>query len=150
MGIPIKTRALNFLVCANQFTFCILTLGGSAPDETMSSAVYRMERDGRFWGFMLTVPEFANGAWAILDRGQVLRMVSAIGSSSNASAELFNESCVSTTEAGAQLAISKNGESFDFLLTDPQLPNSALATLSRDQTLRLIAEMWRDFDADAL
>lgn len=22
------------------------------PDETMSSAAYRMERDGRFWGFM--------------------------------------------------------------------------------------------------
>lgn len=25
------------------------------PDETMSSAVYRMERDGRFWGFMRPV-----------------------------------------------------------------------------------------------
>ena len=25
------------------------------PDETMSSAAYRMERDGRFWGFMRQV-----------------------------------------------------------------------------------------------
>ena len=25
------------------------------PDETMSSAAYRMERDGRFWGFMRPV-----------------------------------------------------------------------------------------------
>lgn len=63
MGIPIKTRALNFLVCANQFTFCILTLGGSAPDETMSSAAYRMERDDRFWGFMRPVIDTLARPW---------------------------------------------------------------------------------------
>lgn len=34
---------LNVLVCNGE------------PDETMSSAVWRMERDGRFWGFMRPV-----------------------------------------------------------------------------------------------
>lgn len=33
-------QLLNVLICNGE------------PDETMSSAAYRMERDGRFWGFM--------------------------------------------------------------------------------------------------
>ena len=36
-------QLLNVLLCNGE------------PDETMSSAVYRMERDGRFWGFMRPV-----------------------------------------------------------------------------------------------
>ena len=28
------------------------------PDETMSSVAYRMERDGRFWGFMRPIIDF--------------------------------------------------------------------------------------------
>lgn len=55
MGAPIKTRALNFLVCADQLVFCVITLGASYLDETMSSVAWRMERDGRFWGFMRPV-----------------------------------------------------------------------------------------------
>lgn len=33
------------------------------PDETMSSAAYRMERDGRFWGFMRPVIDFLASPW---------------------------------------------------------------------------------------
>lgn len=29
------------------------TLIGGAPDETLSAASYRMNRDGRFWGFLM-------------------------------------------------------------------------------------------------
>lgn len=36
-------QLLNVLICNGE------------PDETMSSACYRMERDGRFWGFMRPV-----------------------------------------------------------------------------------------------
>ena len=36
-------QLLNVLLCNGE------------PDETMSSAAYRMERDGRFWGFMRPV-----------------------------------------------------------------------------------------------
>lgn len=36
-------QLINVVVCNGQ------------PDETMSSAAYRMERDGRFWGFMRPV-----------------------------------------------------------------------------------------------
>lgn len=36
-------QLLNVLICNGE------------PDETMSSAAYRMERDGRFWGFMRPV-----------------------------------------------------------------------------------------------
>lgn len=36
-------QLLNVLICNGE------------PDETMSSAAWRMERDGRFWGFMRPV-----------------------------------------------------------------------------------------------
>lgn len=29
------------------------TLIGGSPDETLSAASYRMNRDGRFWGFLM-------------------------------------------------------------------------------------------------
>lgn len=44
-------RVLNLLIALDQFLFCCLTLGRSDPDETMSSAAWRMERDGKFFGF---------------------------------------------------------------------------------------------------
>ena len=50
-----KRRALNLLIALDQFAFCILTLGHSDPDETMSSAAYRMEMDGKPFGFMRPV-----------------------------------------------------------------------------------------------
>lgn len=47
-----KRRVLNLLIALDQFLFCAITLGGSDPDETMSSAAWRMEVDGKFFGFM--------------------------------------------------------------------------------------------------
>ena len=41
---------LRLLLAIDQLLNVLLCNG--EPDETMSSAVYRMERDGRFWGFM--------------------------------------------------------------------------------------------------
>ena len=46
-----KRRVLNLLIATDQWVFCFLTLGLSNPDETMSSAAWRMERDGKFFGF---------------------------------------------------------------------------------------------------
>ena len=46
-----RRRVINLLVSLDQFLFCVITLGNSDPDETMSSAAYRMERDGKFFGF---------------------------------------------------------------------------------------------------
>jgi len=36
----------------------LITLGGAYPDETMSSAAFRMERDGKFFGFFRPVIDF--------------------------------------------------------------------------------------------
>lgn len=44
---------LNVLIAFDQFLNVLLCLG--EPDETMSSAAYRMEQAGRFWGFMRPV-----------------------------------------------------------------------------------------------
>ena len=43
-------RVLNLLIALDQFVFCVITLGDSNPDETMSAAAYRLERDGRWQG----------------------------------------------------------------------------------------------------
>jgi hypothetical protein len=45
-----KRRALNFLIALDQFLFCLVCLGGSNPDETASSAAYRLEKAGRWQG----------------------------------------------------------------------------------------------------
>lgn len=50
-----RRRILNLLISLDQFLFCILTLGQSNPDETASSAAWRMERDGKFFGFFRPV-----------------------------------------------------------------------------------------------
>ena len=44
-------QLLNVLICNGE------------PDETMSSAAYRMERDGRFWGFMRPVIDTLARPW---------------------------------------------------------------------------------------
>jgi hypothetical protein len=43
-------RALNLLVALDQFLFCLICLGGSSPDETASSAAWRLEALGRWQG----------------------------------------------------------------------------------------------------
>lgn len=50
-----RRRAINLFIALDQFLFCCITLGNSDPDETASSAAYRMERDGKFFGFMRPV-----------------------------------------------------------------------------------------------
>ena len=43
-------RLLNFLITVDQCFFSVVTLGKSSPDETMSAAAWRLERDGRWAG----------------------------------------------------------------------------------------------------
>ena len=43
-------RILNILIALDQFLFCVLTLGASFPDETASSAAWRLEAQGRWQG----------------------------------------------------------------------------------------------------
>ena len=45
-----KQRVINLLICIDQLLFCVITLGSSAPDETISSAAYRLELQGRWPG----------------------------------------------------------------------------------------------------
>jgi len=47
---------LNTLIAIDQLVNVVICNG--SPDETMSSVAYRMERDGRFWGFMRPVIDF--------------------------------------------------------------------------------------------
>lgn len=35
-----------------------VTICNGSPSETMSAACYRMNRDGRFWGFMMPIIDF--------------------------------------------------------------------------------------------
>lgn len=48
--MDIKRRALNLMISTDQFVFSLITLGRSDPDETMSSAAYRLEQEGRLQG----------------------------------------------------------------------------------------------------
>jgi len=50
-----KRCVLNLLIALDQMVFCLITFGASDPDETMSSAAWRMEQDGKFFGFMRPV-----------------------------------------------------------------------------------------------
>ena len=43
-------RVLNIIIALDQLALALLTLGSSAPDETMSSAAYRLEQAGRWQG----------------------------------------------------------------------------------------------------
>lgn len=43
-------RIKNIAIAFDQFAFCLLTLGSSHPDETASSAAWRLEQKGRWTG----------------------------------------------------------------------------------------------------
>jgi len=45
-----RQRVINILIALDQFLFCLVTLGSSAPDETASSCAYRLELAGRWPG----------------------------------------------------------------------------------------------------
>jgi hypothetical protein len=49
----IKQRLLNLLVAVDQLLWVTLTFGEGMPDETISAASYRMEREGRPSGKLL-------------------------------------------------------------------------------------------------
>ena len=46
-------RLLNLAVAFDQFLFCVITLGHSDPDETISAAAFRWEKAGRIQGRVL-------------------------------------------------------------------------------------------------
>ena len=46
-------RVLNFLIALDQLAHVALTLGAAHPDETISSALWRMEQKGRLVGKLL-------------------------------------------------------------------------------------------------
>lgn len=45
-----KQRLLNLLICLDQLALCILCLGNSYPDETISACAWRMEGRGNIFG----------------------------------------------------------------------------------------------------
>lgn len=49
-GDDVVRRLLNFLICFDQLVFCVITLGNSAPDETISAYAYRAESQGKWQG----------------------------------------------------------------------------------------------------
>ena len=46
----IKRRLWNVLVSIDQLFYVLVTLGYGNPDETLSSAAYRTEKDGKLLG----------------------------------------------------------------------------------------------------
>ena len=50
MGITMKRRILNLLIALDQFIWVIFTLGNGMPDETISAALYRMEKQNKLAG----------------------------------------------------------------------------------------------------
>ena len=50
MGNTVKDRISNILFAFDCFLFALGTLGRSYPFESFSSAAYRAEKNGRFYG----------------------------------------------------------------------------------------------------
>ncbi|TCS69703.1 hypothetical protein EDC61_1191 [Sulfuritortus calidifontis] len=48
-----RWRVLNLLIALDQLAWVLLTLGNGSPDETISAAAYRMERQGKLAGRIL-------------------------------------------------------------------------------------------------
>ena len=46
-----KRRIKNLLIALDQLIYVVITLGAGMPDETMSAAAYRMEKEGKPFGF---------------------------------------------------------------------------------------------------
>ena len=49
----VTRRTLNVLIGLDQLAWVLLTLGHGSPDETISAALWRMERKGRIAGRLL-------------------------------------------------------------------------------------------------
>lgn len=49
----VTRRTLNVLIGLDQLAWVLLTLGHGSPDETISAALWRMERKGRIAGRVL-------------------------------------------------------------------------------------------------
>lgn len=47
-----KKRLLHILIAIDQLFWVLLTLGKGYPDETISCACYRMEKQGKFFGII--------------------------------------------------------------------------------------------------
>ena len=45
-----KRRLLNILIAIDQLIYVLITLGGGYPDETLSSAAWRLEQEGAIMG----------------------------------------------------------------------------------------------------
>jgi hypothetical protein len=43
-------RIFNLLIALDQLAYVVITLGHGSPDETISSAAWRLEQDGRIIG----------------------------------------------------------------------------------------------------
>ncbi len=54
----LKQRLVNILTAFDQLIYVLITLGYGYPDETLSSAAYRAERDRKFFGFFRPVIDF--------------------------------------------------------------------------------------------
>ena len=48
-----KRRIKNLLIAVDQFLWVLITLGSGNPDETISAAAWRLERQGRTSGRVL-------------------------------------------------------------------------------------------------
>ncbi len=46
----VNRRTLNFLISLDQLAWVVITLGNGSPDETISAALWRMERAGKLSG----------------------------------------------------------------------------------------------------
>ncbi len=51
--MPICQRILHLLIALDQLAWVVLTLGKGYPDETISAAAWRMERQGKLAGRVL-------------------------------------------------------------------------------------------------
>lgn len=50
IGRNLVNRIVNILFALDCFVFALLTIGGSYPSESFSSAAYRAEKERRFYG----------------------------------------------------------------------------------------------------
>lgn len=48
--MKLKRRILHLLIAVDQLVYVVITLGAGFPDETLSSAAYRLELRGAPWG----------------------------------------------------------------------------------------------------
>jgi hypothetical protein len=49
----IKKRLLNILIAVDQLIYVLITLGNGNPDETLSAAAWRLEKQGKIQGKIL-------------------------------------------------------------------------------------------------